>query len=100
MQVLWTHAARQDLVDIGDYIALRSPDAAARFVAELLNRTAILRTSPLAGQMVPELGREDIRELIHGNYRIVYRRGSGAIQILTVFEGHRLFDAEILGSWQ
>lgn len=41
MQVLWTHAARQDLIDIGDYIALRSPDAAARFVGELLDRMAL-----------------------------------------------------------
>jgi plasmid stabilization system protein ParE len=94
MQVLWTHAARQDLVDIGDYIALRSPEAAARFVAELLDRTKVLRTAPFAGRIVPELGREDIRELIHGIYRIVYRRTSGAVQILTVFEGHRLFDAD------
>ncbi len=94
MLVLWTHTARQDLVDIGDYIALRSPEAAARFVAELLDRTQVLSTAPFAGRMVPELDREDIRELIYGNYRIVYRRASAAVQILTVFEGHRLFDAD------
>ncbi|MBN2875056.1 MAG: type II toxin-antitoxin system RelE/ParE family toxin [Spirochaetales bacterium] len=96
MRLLWTDAARQDLVDIGDYIALRSPVAASRFVAELFDRTGILTSSPLAGRVVPEFGNVDIRELIHGNYRIVYRIVDETIQILTVFEGHRLFDAEIV----
>jgi len=71
MRILWIHAARQDLVDISDYIDLRSPGAASRFVSELFGRTEILLTSPLASRMVPEFGREDVRDMIHGNYRIV-----------------------------
>lgn len=96
MRILWTDAARQDLLDIGDYIALRSPEVAERFASELFGRTAILSTAPRAGRMVPEFGNEDIRELIHGNYRIVYRIVNDTIQILAVFEGHRLLDADIV----
>jgi plasmid stabilization system protein ParE len=44
---------------------------------------------PRAGRVVPEVGREDVREVLVGNYRIVYEVRSAEIRILTVFEGHR-----------
>jgi len=40
---------------------------------------------------VPELGDESIREVIHGNYRIVYRLRLDLVEIATVFHGARLF---------
>lgn len=39
--------------------------------------------------MVPELNREDIREVLLRSYRIVYRVRPDGIVVLTVFEGHR-----------
>jgi len=86
--VLWTERARQDLYAIGDYIALDNPAAAARFISALMGRTAVLADTPLIGRVVPEADRKDIRELIHGNYRIVYRLLEHEAHILTVFEGH------------
>ncbi len=41
--------------------------------------------------MVPEFSREDMRELIEGNYRIVYQVFPDRLVVLTVFEGHRFF---------
>ena len=95
MKIQWTKAARDNLVDISDYIALRSPASASRFISEILERTSILLTAPLAFRMVPELAQNDIREIIFGNYRIVYRITDGAIHILTVFEGHKLLDMDV-----
>jgi toxin ParE1/3/4 len=46
---------------------------------------------PYSGRKVPELDRDDIREVLPGNYRIVYRIYPKFIDVLTVFEGHRLF---------
>jgi plasmid stabilization system protein ParE len=51
------------------------------------------------GRVVPELANPDIRELLFKKYRIVYRLKANCIEILTVFEGHRLlrvdaFDVE------
>jgi hypothetical protein len=40
---------------------------------------------------VPELQREDVREVIEGNYRIVYMITKDSMEVLTVFEGHHLF---------
>ena len=37
--------------------------------------------------MVPEAGDESLREVLYGNYRIVYRVKPGAIEVLTVFHG-------------
>jgi hypothetical protein len=45
---------------------------------------------------VPEFLREDIGELIEGNYRIVYQVFSDRLVILTVFDGHALFPTERL----
>lgn len=42
------------------------------------------------GRVVPEFNQETIRELIIENYRLVYRIHAATIEILTVFEGHRL----------
>ncbi len=48
---------------------------------------------PRAGRIVPELGREDIREVLEGTYRIVYQIKGSTIDVLVVFEGHRLLRA-------
>ena len=45
---------------------------------------------------MPELGRAEVRELIHGGYRIVYRTESETILILTVRHGRRLLDVSDL----
>lgn len=53
---------------------------------------------PLAGRVVPEYAdRQEIRELLRRAYRIVYRVGENAIEILTIFEGHRLFPPDAVG---
>jgi toxin ParE1/3/4 len=96
--IFWTDRARVDLLEIGDYIAQRSPLAALRFVDELMERTKVLVEQPRSGRIVPEIGTEDFRELIHGNYRLVYRLFGDQAHILTVFEGHRLFGPGTLDS--
>jgi toxin ParE1/3/4 len=96
MKLLWTHRARQDLIEIGQYIAEDDPDAARRWVAHLRSRAGQAARAPQGGRVVPELGRSDIREVIERTYRIVYRIGEEAIEVLTVFEGHRLLRPEPL----
>ncbi len=97
MGIKWTDSARQDLIEIGDYIAMRSATNAGRFVAELFERTAMLAEVPEAGRIVPEFGNVNIRELIHSNYRIVYRLFEETVQIIAVVEGHRLLKTGIEG---
>ena len=46
---------------------------------------------PLSGRVVPEIRQESIREVVLGNYRIVYRVNPDNIEIATVFHASRLF---------
>ena len=44
---------------------------------------------PRMGRVVPEIARDDVREVFQRTYRIVYRVVDDGIVVLTVFEGHR-----------
>jgi toxin ParE1/3/4 len=91
MSVTWSQEACENLVDIEEFIARDSVERAVRFVDTLIDHTeAILTDNSRSGRTVPEIGNPDIRELIYRGYRIVYRLNGGRIEILTVFEGHRL----------
>jgi len=90
MKIVWTHEALERLAGIEDYISKDSPERAARFVDQLIEHAESLRDTPRAGRTVPEIAHSDIRELIFKKYRIVYRIKEDCIEILTVFEGHRL----------
>ena len=89
-RIRWTRQAREDLRAIRDFIARDAPRTASAYVQRLRRSVERLRTFPLIGQVVPELGKEDVREIIQGNYRIIYRVGQGYVDVLTVFHGARL----------
>ena len=59
-------------------------------LARLRARAQGAARAPRAGRVVPELDREDVREVFLRAYRIVYRVRGQCIEVLTVFEGHRL----------
>lgn len=88
--VVWTAQALADLEDIGAYIERDDPDAAARWIDKLLAAATRAGEFPHAGRRVPELERDDVRERIVGNYRLVYWLRDDQLEVLTVFEGHRL----------
>jgi addiction module RelE/StbE family toxin len=94
MKLFWTETAKQDLQAIRRYIAADNPTAAKQWIERLRERARNALHSPLAGRKVPEFSRDDIRELIEGNYRIVYQVFEDRLVVLTVFEGHRLFPDE------
>ena len=90
MKLVWTNEALEQLIGIEDYIAKNNPERAAGFVDQLIERAESLPGQPHSGRIVPEITNPGIRELIFKNYRIVYRLNEDCIEILTVFEGHRL----------
>jgi len=86
----WTDQAVGDLQAIREFIGRDSPRY-GRLVAErLFDATERLEAFPLSGRVVPELGRDDLRELIVGEYRIVYRVLPEVVVLLTVFRSSRL----------
>ena len=96
MTVVWTRQARARLAAIEDYIAQDDPEAAARWTNRLVQRTKALGAFPESGRRIPERATSLLREVVVGNYRIVYRVGAKRIEVLTVFEGHHLLPSEDL----
>ena len=91
VKIIWTDSAIQDLNDIGDYISKDSIRYAEVTVEKLFYSVDILIEFPLSGRIVPEFENETIRELIRGNYRIVYQFiDEERISILTVNNCARL----------
>jgi toxin ParE1/3/4 len=89
--VVWTDQALQNLDEIDDYISQDNPGAARRWIQKLLAAAEQAAVAPLAGRVVPEKNRQDIREVFVRTYRIVYLIRETRIDILTVFEGHHEF---------
>lgn len=98
MKIRWTQEALEQLIEIEDYIAKDSPECAIQFIYEILDHVkSTLPGNPRIGRMAPEISNPDIREMIYKKYRIVYRVKEDAIEILTVFEGHRLLRTNEIG---
>ena len=90
MKIIWTHEALVQLEQIKNFIANDSPNRAAQFIQKIINQTNKISRNPRLGRIVSEISNPDIRELLFKNYRLVYRISGNHIEILTVFEGHRL----------
>lgn len=90
MKVDWTEQASSRLSEIEEFIARDRPAAAAKLIDKLVARGDALARHPNRGRRLPEIPGSGLRELVVDHYRIVYRRTAAAVQILTVFEGHRL----------
>ena len=92
----YTRGARDDLFEIGRFVARDDPDAARRLVARLRARARLAARNPHAGRVVPEVGRTDIREVLAGTYRILYGIRPRSLLVLAFIEGHRVLRVEDL----
>lgn len=91
MKVHWTEAALGHLTAIHGYIAQDSEVYARRMVDRLTSRSKQIRQFPRSGRMVPEYHDPDVREVIEGAYRIIYRILPEQIDVVAVVHPARLF---------
>ncbi|HEX5103995.1 MAG TPA: type II toxin-antitoxin system RelE/ParE family toxin [Pirellulaceae bacterium] len=94
MKVHWTERARRNLRAIHDYIAEDSPNYAIRMVDRITRKTESLARFPMLGHVVPEYEAEQgteptVRQILEGNYRVIYRLRPDRVQVLTVIHGAR-----------
>ena len=93
VKIVWTQNSVYDLKGIFHYISKDSKRYAEIQIRRLKDRAQILKTKPELGRIVPELELENIRELIEGNYRIIYRKSEKQIiEILTIHHSARDFN--------
>lgn len=72
-RIVLSHEDRHDLREIKHYISLDSPQEAERFGRKLAKKTSILETQPEIGRVFPEMRDVTIREIVVGNYRVIYK---------------------------
>lgn len=84
-----TPAAREDLVEIFEYISKDSPDAARRVRKEFRSSMEKLAQMPEIGHIRPDLVSEPFRFWPVYSYLVIYRSETRPIQILRVLRGAR-----------
>jgi plasmid stabilization system protein ParE len=85
-EISWTDEAQRWLKDIFDYVATDNPQAAARTVEGIYDRTQDLRRFPELGSRYTASSSRDVRILLYEHYRIAYLvKEDGNIDILGVF---------------
>ena len=93
----WSEQAVRDLESIRDFIGRDSPRYGQLVVERLVEATSRIETFPKAGRVVPEVGIENVRELIVGDYRIVYRLDDELAVLVTVYRSSMLFPFRLFG---
>ena len=93
-KLIWSLDALDDIEAIGNYISRDSEFYAESTVLKIYEAPQNLVNFHKLGCVVPEVGDEDIRELIVFQYRIIYEIKCKEIHILTVLHGKRLLDKD------
>lgn len=91
-KIKWTLRALTDLQEIYSFIA-RDSSRYARLQIERIQKTVFSLTDfPLLGHIVPEFPSLPYREILVGNYRVIYRvvEEPNLILIMAVIHGHQL----------
>ena len=81
-------------MSIYEYISKDSPLYAQRMVDRLTQRSEQIATFPWSGRKVPEYEAENIREVIEGPYRIIYRIKPNQLDVLAVIHSSQLLSLE------
>ena len=88
VEVNWSERSLKDIDQIADYISQDSYNYAITFVDKIFDKEKYIQKYPLLGRIVPEFNVKNIREIIEGNYRIVYLISSDTeVHVLAVHHG-------------
>ncbi len=98
-EITFSKLAEDDLTEIVKYYEKLSPSYVAKTISEFETQIFSLKDFPKSGRIVPELdkqGIEKFREIIQGNYRIVYEIVEETIIIHTIIDSRRNFEELII----
>ena len=84
MKIIWSPLSVERMTEIAKYIAEDNPDASITWVESIFEIIDRLKQYPESGRIVPEIDKPNIREVIYGNYRIIYKILKQELYILTI----------------
>jgi len=90
MKIIWSPLAIDRASEIAKYIAQDKPSATENWIKTVFSKVERLKSSPEIGRVVSEIKNDSFRELIYGNYRIIYRIEKTQISILTIRHGKQI----------
>jgi len=94
--VVWTRPALDSLLEIVQHRQADNPAAARRFAEQIKKKVARLERFPASARSLPEFPTSGLREVIAGDYRVIYRivAPRRTVEVLTVRHGARLLERE------
>ena len=94
MKIIWSPLAIDRVSEIAAYIAQENPTAAEKWVDTVFRKVGDLQNFPESGRVAPETENKAVRELIYGNYRLIYRLEEKRISVLTVRHGKQILPVD------
>ncbi|MBI3585794.1 MAG: type II toxin-antitoxin system RelE/ParE family toxin [Ignavibacteriales bacterium] len=88
-EINWSTSALADIQRIGEYIERDSIRYAQVVIRNLVESVERLKKFPKSGRVIPELHDESLREVIAGNFRIMYRLRGEQIDIFSILHGRQ-----------
>ena len=98
-EVVISQLAEIDINEIISYYLQKNRDTTLELYKRIKNRILELDNLPNKGRIVPELdknGIHEFRELVEGNYRIVYSIHGMRVHILAVVDSRRNLDGILI----
>ena len=98
-QIRFSPKSVEDIEAIFEYYILINQRAAEEIYSSIILRAETLEEFAERGRMVPELLDEGIkkyRELIEGNFRIIYRISENYVEVVRVIDSRQLFDMKLV----
>src|SRR5262245_30754486 len=87
VRLVWSIEAKADLQRHLAYIARDSPKDAKAYIRKLRACAGQLRHIPEMGAVLEDAEDPEVREIYHGNFRIIYRYTGKRVIIMTVRRG-------------
>ena len=84
MKIVWSPLSFERLENIYEFISDKDPVAAKNLINRIFERVESLNRFPERGRKVPEINRDEIREVFVSEYRIIYKIKPKKISILTI----------------
>ncbi len=97
--VVVSQFAEDDLKEVIEYYSSLSPSDVEKTITHFEKSICSLNDFPKIGRIVPELekqGIEKYRELILGNYRVIYEINDERVIVHTIIDGRRNFEEIII----
>jgi toxin ParE1/3/4 len=88
MKLEWSPLAFRKTHEISEH--QDNPAAAEAWLKALFRVVDRLVAFPDSGHVLPEVGKSEIREMLSGGFRIVYRRTAKRVSIVTIRHGRQL----------